>query len=182
MLRFAALVRWMNNVQPDPAFLPEQGGISDNSGTISFEEYLDRYGSLTYYNKGVSMKPLLYQNRDLFTVKATHGERCHKYDVVLYKRHPHRYVLHRIIQVREHDYVIMGDNCIRKEYGITDHDILGVMVSYVRKGKTRTVEDWRYIGYSRIWVALTPFRIIYRRLQRIFRMHGKGKTDTNEAE
>ena len=36
---------------------------------ISFERYLDQYGTLTYRNVGVSMEPLLRQDRDLFTVE-----------------------------------------------------------------------------------------------------------------
>ena len=36
--------------------------------SISFEDYLSKYGSLTYRNRGVSMMPLLKQGRDLFTL------------------------------------------------------------------------------------------------------------------
>ncbi len=39
------------------------------SNGISYEEYLERNGSLTYTNSGVSMLPLLRQGRDLFTVR-----------------------------------------------------------------------------------------------------------------
>ena len=40
-----------------------------------------------------------------------------------------RYVLYRILKVRENDYVICGDNRYRKEYGITDQHINGVLTS-----------------------------------------------------
>ena len=61
-------------------------------------------------------------------------DRCKAGDVVLYKRPPDSYVLHRVVEVRENDYVILGDNCAAKEYGIKDADILGVMTGYVRGG------------------------------------------------
>ena len=111
---------------------------------MTFDEYLDKNGELTYTNVGTSMMPLLRQHRDLFTVKRKGKERCKAGDVVLYKRPPNWYVLHRIVEVRPDSYVILGDNCIAKEYGILDSDILGVMTSYVRKGKRHTVSDRSY--------------------------------------
>lgn len=36
---------------------------------ITYEEYLEKNGSMTYSNVGVSMMPLLKQGRDLFTVR-----------------------------------------------------------------------------------------------------------------
>lgn len=131
----------------------------------TYEEYLEQNGSMTYSNVGVSMMPLLRQGRDLFTVRKKGAERCKKYDVVLYRRPPSSYVLHRIIQVREKDYVILGDNCISKEYGITDADIIGVMESYVHNGKAHTTEFIGYRLYSRIWVHIAPFRIILQKMK-----------------
>ena len=101
----------------------------------TYEEFLEKNGEMTYSNVGVSMLPLLKQGRDLFTVRKKGKKRCKKYDVVLYRRPPSSYVLHRIIEVREKDYVILGDNCINKEYGITDDDIIGVMTSLFITGK-----------------------------------------------
>ena len=128
-------------------------------------QYLAEHGELTYRIVGVSMNPLLRQDRDLITVlrsdlapKDTNG-RFHSHDVVLYKRHSDgAYVLHRIVEVREKDYVILGDNCVKREYGITDEDILGVMTSFVRDGKTIQVTDPLYKAYMELWCALEPFR------------------------
>ena len=128
-------------------------------------QYLAEHGELTYRIVGVSMNPLLRQDRDLITVlrsdlapKDTNG-RFHNHEVVLYKRHSDgAYVLHRIVEVREKDYVILGDNCVKREYGITDEDILGVMTSFVRDGKTVQVTDPLYKAYVELWCALEPFR------------------------
>ena len=73
---------------------------------ISFEDYLAEHGSLTYTNVGTSMLPLLRQGRDLFTVSRKGPERCKVGDVVLYRRPPKRYVLHRIVEVRPESYGI----------------------------------------------------------------------------
>ena len=133
------------------------------SDILSFEEYLDKYGSLTYTNSGVSMLPLLRQGKDLLTVTKKSGERCKKGDVVLYRRPPESYVLHRIVEVRKDDYVLLGDNCVEKEYGIRDVDILGVLTSFVRGGKEHRVSDAGYRLYSFLWVNFAPLRVFIKK-------------------
>lgn len=131
----------------------------------TYEDYLSENGSLTYKFTGVSMNPMLKQGRDVFTVKAKTDERCKKYDVVLYRRPPKSYVLHRVIEVRENDYVILGDNCIAKEYGIRDEDIIGVLSEFVRKGKTIQVNQFGYRVYSRLWLAIYPLRVFIKKVK-----------------
>ena len=134
-----------------------------NNG-ISNEKYFDAHESLTYSNVGVSMLPLLRQGRDLFTVEKKGEARCKVGDVVLYRRPPSHYVLHRIIEVREKDYVILGDNCVAKEYGITDGDILGVMTGYVRNGKEHSVREAGYRIYRYLWIHTATLRIAAQRV------------------
>ena len=133
------------------------------SETVSFEDYIDKYGSITYKNKGVSMLPLLREGKDLFTIEKKSGERCRRGDVVLYKKGQNRYVLHRVVEVRENDYVILGDNCIKREYGIKDEDILGVMTSFVRNGKEHKVEDTDYKIYEFVILNTAGARIFAKR-------------------
>ena len=100
----------------------------------TYEEYLKRYGSLTYKNTGTSMLPLLKQGRDAFIVRAVgEYETCKKWDVVLYKRPPESYVLHRVIQVRDNSYDILGDNCIGIERNIPKDAVIGVMTGFIRQ-------------------------------------------------
>ncbi len=133
-----------------------------NSG-ISYEEYLEKNGSLTYGNTGVSMLPLLRQGRDLFVVCKKGAERCKAGDVVLYRRKPDQYVLHRIVEVNPADYVILGDNCIAREYGIRDDDILGVMTGYLRDGKEHSVKETGYRLYTFLWMNTASLRIFLKK-------------------
>ena len=114
----------------------------------NFEDYLDRFGTLTYTNVGTSMMPLLRQGKDLFILKKRGPERLEVGDVVLYRRPPDKYVLHRIVEVRPEDYVILGDNCAAREYGIRDEDILAVMTGYVRDGVEHSVTEKAYRDYT----------------------------------
>mgnify|MGYP001044728590 FL=1 len=119
-------------------------------GNTTFEEEIDRTGRIVYTNLGCSMMPLLRQHRDLMIIEKPAG-RLKKYEVPLYKRDNGQYVLHRILKVRGQDYVICGDHCWTKEYGITDRHIIGVLTAVVRDGKTIPVTDWRYLAYVHLW-------------------------------
>lgn len=125
--------------------------------TVSFEEMLDKSGYLVFTNVGTSMMPLLRQGRDVMEIRRKGDERCRKYDAVLYKVGS-KYILHRIIKVRENDYVIVGDNCYRREYGITDEQILGVLTGIVRGGKHISVDDRAYKLYVHLWCDFYPIR------------------------
>lgn len=134
----------------------------------SYEEELDRKGFFTYTCSGISMLPLLRQRKDLFTIEKPKG-RFKKYDVVLYKRPPASYVLHRVVEVREQDYVILGDNCLYKEYGIRDEDIIGIMTSFVRNGKEYSVSCKWYRFYSMVWYWLYPVRKLWMKCKQVLK-------------
>jgi len=116
----------------------------------TFEEIINTQGKLIYTNKGDSMMPLIKEGRDLIVISKVNG-RLKKYDVPLYKRDNGQYVLHRILKVRENDYVICGDNRYYKEYGITDKHIIGVLTAVIRKDKEISVNSFGYRLYVHLW-------------------------------
>lgn len=140
---------------------------------ISYEEYLEEHGTLTYTNVGTSMLPLLRQGKDLFIITKKGPDRYKAGDVVLYRRPPDRYVLHRIIKVLPDSYVILGDNCVSREYGIRDGDILGAMTGFVRNGREHSVTEAGYRLYSRFMLVTTGPRIFCKkcllRMRRLFK-------------
>lgn len=116
------------------------------------EEVLQSEGILVSTTVGVSMYPMLRNRKDTIVVKPCEG-RLKKYDVALYKSGG-SYVLHRVLEVRSDSYVIRGDNCDRKEYGITDSQILGVLTSFYRGDKLVDMNGWKYKTYTRVCCAL----------------------------
>lgn len=123
----------------------------------SFEEEIKKSGRIIYTNVGDSMMPYIKQGRDVLVISEVNG-RLNKYDVPLYKRNSGQYVLHRILKVRENDYVICGDNRWNKEYGITDRHIIGILTGVIRDGQEIPVTSRKYRIYVHLWCDLFPVR------------------------
>lgn len=122
----------------------------------NIEKELNEKGMIMYKCAGTSMNPLLRQNRDALIIEKSAGNHS-KYDIVLYKV-GEKLILHRIIKVLDNGYIIRGDNCIRKEYGITDKNIIGILKQVVRNGKTLDVNKGWPRFYAHIWVDLAPLK------------------------
>ena len=127
---------------------------------MSIEEGLKKNGYHASTTVGYSMYPFLRDRRDNIVVRPYVG-RLKKYDVPLYKRGD-SYVLHRIIKVLPDSYVIIGDNCIFKEYGIKDEDILGVLTEVYRNNKKVNLDGFGYKLYVRLCRFTYPVRVAYK--------------------
>ena len=121
-----------------------------NTSKATFEEILERDGRLVYTSVGNSMLPFIHSGKDVLVIEKP-ASRLKKYDVPLYRRDSGQYVLHRILKVREKDYVICGDNRWRRETGITDRHILGVLTAIVRDGTAISVQDPAYLRKVHLW-------------------------------
>lgn len=129
-----------------------------------FRTELEKHGKLIYTNVGDSMNPLIRQGRDVLIIQKSDG-RLKKYDVPLYQRDSGQYVMHRILKVRENDYVICGDNRYHKETGITDRHIIGVLTGIIRNGREISVTDRRYRLYVHLWCDFFPVRAFFIRVR-----------------
>ncbi len=128
-----------------------------------YEDIINSYGRLHSGVSGRSMLPLLLGGRDsVICEKVT--DKPKKYDVVLYKRNG-KYILHRIVKVKNTGYIIRGDNCFFDETDICE--FLGVMKGFYRTGNFHSVCEMRYKIYSRLRVFFYPLRKIFHSL-RIF--------------
>ena len=130
----------------------------------TFEEILARDGRLVYKTKGVSMEPMLRQNRDLVIVSRPSG-RLHPFDVALYRRGS-SYVLHRVIEVKDDHYLIRGDNTFILEK-VPDADVIGVLTGFQRKGKYYDTSNHSYQRYVRFWHRVYPLRLALHRCRRL---------------
>lgn len=129
---------------------------------ISLKDELLRSGNVIFTNKGVSMKPLLRQGKDLMIIeRRKQGQRLKENDVVLFERPNGDTVLHRIVGVHDGGFDILGDNCIDPEF-VPDEKIIGVLTGVVRNGKKRIdVTDPGYLRYVRFWRTTYPVRRLW---------------------
>lgn len=131
----------------------------------TYEQELERTGSLMFTTVGRSMRPFLRSGEDMMVIEARKDSRFRPRDVVLYRRKSGKYVLHRIMAVRKADYVLCGDNCWELERGIRDEQILGVLTAVIREGKRLDVSSRSYRFKVFGWWMLFPVRacVIYTR-------------------
>lgn len=126
----------------------------------SFENELETNGKLIYTNVGVSMMPLIRENRDVMVIEKL-SDSPKKLDAVLFKRDGFtgrgKYIVHRIVKIRKDGkYFIAGDNCFDGEIVDKDH-ILGILTAVVRDGKKINFSGFKYFIYLHCWCA--PYRL-----------------------
>ena len=138
-----------------------------------FEDLLSKDGQFIYKTQGKSMEPMLRQNRDLVIIQVP-SSYLKKYDVAFYKRE-NKYVLHRVIGVKDDYYLIRGDNTYSVEK-VPFASVIGVLKSFKRKDKMIDVTNKWYQLYSKIWLFLYPVRFflifIYRSAVKFARIIG----------
>ncbi len=139
----------------------------------TFVQELEEHGSVIYTNKGISMMPLLRQDRDIMVIEKRTPARCKKYDAVLFLRDNGQYILHRILKLKPGGYYIVGDNCIHGEY-VREEQVLGVLTSIRRGQRTIKVTDPGYLCYVYVLrpvrrLLLRPIRFIRRGIRFVAR-------------
>lgn len=133
---------------------------------MNIKEYLDTHDTLTFNTKGVSMLPMIKQDRDLVILrKKQPDERLKKYDVAMYHAKDGRYLLHRIVALEENGYTFLGDNLPHKERHIREEQVFAVLVGFVHKGKEYQTDDFGYRLYYHVHYFLYPLRFVYLKIR-----------------
>lgn len=125
----------------------------------SVETELREHGVYASVTSGTSMLPLFKTNRDMIIVR-TPVAALKKYDVALYRGALGKYILHRVIAVKDDVYLIRGDNTFAIERVAKDR-VIAVLTEFNRKGKRHSVTDRGYRLYSRLWTFIYPVRFLY---------------------
>ena len=128
----------------------------DNASVI--EKCLKTEGCYVSLTSGVSMRPLFKTHRDVVVISSP-KEELRKYDVALYPRGDGRYVLHRVVGVKDDVYLIRGDNTYKIER-VPKSLVVGVMTAFNRKGKQYDLSEFSYKFYSRFWNFIYPVRYL----------------------
>lgn len=145
--------------------------------SLSFRELIERDGRLLYTCKGISMLPLIKQQRDVVIIEKWSTYELKTMDVVLFVRENGQYVLHRILKIDDDKYWIAGDNCVTGEW-VSEMQILGIMTAISKNGKVIRTANAIYRAYVWIWckpwrirIQITKLKFLVRKLvSRIFRL------------
>ena len=131
-----------------------------------FEKYrllLNAGETLSLPVLGNSMSPFLVHQRD--TVWLRKPDRpLRKGDIVLYQRSNGAYILHRICQIREESFTMIGDAHQTPEPGITRDQIFGLVVRIERKGKILEPSSFWWKFFSLVWIRLIPLRRFFQKV------------------
>ncbi|WP_052168594.1 S24/S26 family peptidase [Dehalobacter sp. CF] len=108
--------------------------------------------------EGLSMYPLLVGRRDEVLLADVKGKKLRRGDIVLYVRQDGTHVLHRIHHVDLNNYYMFGDAQTWIEGPINEDNVLGVVISVIRKGKAIECNSFGYRFISQIWMVMRPAR------------------------
>lgn len=120
------------------------------------KEKLEQGGTVEIPVTGTSMLPLLVQGRDSVVIASASEVKIN--DIIFYRRNDGHFVLHRVVGTDDKGYILCGDNQWVKEYGITDDNIIGVVVELKVDGKVFCTDDKEYIKYCNRWLKTLPYR------------------------
>ena len=105
--------------------------------TVAYEELLEKDGRVMTHVVGASMLPLLHDRESIVIVEAADRVPPRRGDVVLYKTGK-TYILHRILKIRQNEYIIRGDNTWVKEH-VPETALLATMTGFYRTPNGRLV-------------------------------------------
>ncbi len=113
---------------------------------------------------GTSMQPLIRRNRDLVTIVPLTRDPLPG-DVVLFEQPAGRFVCHRVRRIDDSRVQTLGDNCWNPDDWMDRSQVLGLVVSVERGGRTVALDTDRSRALGRAWMAFHSARMIWRKLR-----------------
>ena len=132
------------------------------------KEVIESGGEFSFFPHGTSMMPLIRQGLD--SVVLVKAEELKKGDAVFYQRDNGQFVLHRIVKIKNGEYIMCGDNQYELEYGIEQRHILAKVKAVKRDG--HTIDD-SVTEYRKYVKGLSFLRLKRRVGVRLYRIKNK---------
>lgn len=114
--------------------------------------------TVTITAKGYSMNPFIVHLKDQITIGPWKDEQIKEGAVILAKDTRGAYLIHRIIKRDGDRLTLMGDGNIGLTETARTSEVIGLMQSVTKKGRTYSVQSLRWRLYSWFWKMLTPVR------------------------
>lgn len=132
----------------------------------NLEAELKERGVYVSTTAGVSMKPMLRNRRDRIVLLPIGDKALKKWDLPIYRRPDGKYILHRVIGVKDDHYVIRGDNTYRKEY-VPREWVLGYMSEFYRGKRHISADSKGYRFYAAFWQRIYFLRVPFHWARRL---------------
>ena len=159
--------------------------------TVDTKEYISMLRTLIEEGKqvsmiisGSSMAPFLIHARDHIYLKSPSGE-LRKGDMVFYQRSNGEYVMHRIYNVKNEEFLKKSITMFWERYGrktyeglppktviegpIQREQIFAIIIKVKRKGKWIVPEDFQWKFFAHIWPNIIPLRRTIIKTYRFFK-------------
>lgn len=131
---------------PNEVLLPEVARLISEGHTV------------TLTVRGNSMNPFLVDRRDSIVLGPFAEADLQPGIAVLARESTGRIVFHRIISRRGSVLTLQGDGNLRATEQADTADVMGIMLSAIRKGKEYPCSGQTWQRYSYWWMKLTPAR------------------------
>lgn len=131
-------------------------------------------GEFCLYPRGTSMLPLLREGKDAVILVSPAIGSVRKNDIILYRRKNGKWVLHRIVKIKNNEIFLCGDNQGTIERGIYPPDVAATVCAVMRDGKRINVSDKKYLSYVKRINATRPLRALRSKLSGIIHKGKKG--------
>ena len=110
------------------------------------DEKIKNGGEIVFSPKGVSMLPFIRPGVDSVVLKKPDGP-LKKGDVAFYRRDNGKFVLHRVVRVKNGIYHMCGDNQGFIEKKVEDRHIIAVVRDVIRNGNSVDMNNFKYKFY-----------------------------------
>jgi len=114
--------------------------------------------------RGRSMLPMLREGKDSVELSPL-PKQLKKYDLPVYQYPSGKYVMHRVVAVKDGYYICNGDNLVQMEKIYPDQ-LIAIVSAFTRNGKRIEVTATGYRIYCRLWCAVRPIRHLFVRVRR----------------
>ena len=121
--------------------------------------------------QGCSMLPMLRQGKDTVELVSL-PERLKKYDLPMYRSVGGKYVMHRVVVVKEDHYICLGDNTYTYEK-VLPEQLIALVGAFKRGDRRISVDAPGYRLYCRVWCFIIPVRRFLIRVKAWIRRHLK---------
>lgn len=114
--------------------------------------------SVTITVKGNSMNPFIVDGRDQITLGPFEESELRRGCVALVRDVRGEYLVHRIIGREGDTVILLGDGNLRLTEKALVSEVIAVVRSIERKGRSISTESFVWRAYSWVWMALKPVR------------------------